>query len=87
MADGIPVKIESGGRKTGGSLVIDGTDLSHWTESLHLDMGAGVMPRLTVNLGGVKLDAEVLAEVVIPAEIRELLLKLGWTAPAAESEE
>lgn len=86
MAKGIPVKIESGGLKTGGSLVIDGVDMSHFTESLSLDMGAGIAPRLTVNLVGPVLSAALEAEVAIPEPTADLLLKLGWTPPAAETE-
>lgn len=87
MADGIPVRIESGGRMTGGKLIIDGTDFSNWTESLHLEMGAGMAPRLSVNLAKLRLDADVVAEVVIPDEIWAFLLKFGWTPPAPESAE
>lgn len=87
MADGIPVRIESGGRRTGGKLVIDGTDFSNHVASLHLEMGAGMMPRLTVDFAGLVTAAEVGAEVVIPDEVQALLLKLGWTAPAPEPTE
>jgi len=87
MPKGLPVKITSGGYRTGGSLVVDGLDISHHTESLSLclELGAGAIPRLSINIVGVAADAEVDAEVVIPNQLAELLTKLGWTPPAAET--
>ena len=66
----------------GGSLVVDGQDLSNATRGFTFTARAGEMPALTVDLrvDDISADGEV-ADIVIPTETRAALMALGWTPP------
>lgn len=70
---------------TGGTVEIDGQDVSHAVRGIDLTQTAGQPPRLTLELRLDQLVCNGLADVVIPDDIEELLLRLGWSQPGASA--
>lgn len=69
-----------------GSIVIDGHDVANSTRGFVLCSRAGDVTVLELDLlliDRTKLNAEV--DVVVPAETRDILIKLGWTPPYGQS--
>lgn len=65
----------------GGSLLIDGVDISSSVRSYSLDGIAGEMPdlRLRLALRTTTFSGEVLVD--IPPETHDALVAIGWTPP------
>lgn len=70
---------------TGGTVEIDGQDVSHAVRGIDLTQTAGQPPRLTLELRLDQLVCNSLADVVIPDDVEELLLRLGWSGPGASA--
>jgi len=73
----------TGGPHASASIEINGTDVSRAVRGLTLTMKVGRLPTVVLEvpvLQGLSAEAGEV-DVRIPDETRELLLKLGWTAP------
>lgn len=73
---------KGGGRRVrGGSLVVDGADLSNMATGFALDYGADRVPTLTVDLMVDEGEVDGDMRVVLPDEVGDLLVEWGWTPP------
>jgi hypothetical protein len=77
-------------RITGGPVVakieLDGTDISNAVRGLNLAMSVDSVPRVELDVLVLDASSHEVEGVAayIPDATRELLLKLGWTAPPEE---
>ncbi|MER5916971.1 hypothetical protein ABT124_43135 [Streptomyces sp. NPDC001982] len=75
-----------------GAVILDGNNISHSIRSLNLQATAGQPPRVIlepVDLEPVVHTADVTAAetvVTIPDATAQLLITLGWTPPADDTE-
>jgi hypothetical protein len=68
-----------------GSVVVDGHDLSAAVQTVDVHMTAGRKPRVTVGVVGLTTSVLVVPEdgqLVLPDDVHEALVALGWNPPA-----
>lgn len=67
---------------TGGTVVLDGEDVSDGIQGLTLEARVGEVTRVTLDIPVVVTsEVEDNVEVFMPDATRALLIKLGWTPP------
>ena len=65
---------------------LDGEDISNSVTSLSLDMEAGNLPRVQLDLAVFELETQAGdAQIQIAAGVEDLLKRFGWTPPTEES--
>lgn len=74
--------------KVGGTVEIDGHDITKAVRSVTVSAAAGEPSVMTLEMAvweAAEIDGEVTVEV--PDAVRDALLKVGWTAPVVAFEE
>lgn len=66
-----------------GSVVVDGVDVSSKTAALELRVRPGHLTELSLDLRPRTVTVAGEVAVVLGDELQALLIKLGWTPPAA----
>jgi len=69
-----------------GSVTVGGVDISHHITGLNLRVRPGYMPELDIEMHPRTVTAAGDLAVVLPEELRALLVELGWTAPTPVAE-
>ncbi|WP_371670019.1 hypothetical protein OG985_21695 [Streptomyces sp. NBC_00289] len=71
-----------------GRIDLDGDDIRYSVGRLTLQASHGRRPLLTLEprMFIQMADVTTVADVTIPKDTRQLLIKLGWTPPAADTE-
>jgi hypothetical protein len=66
-----------------GTVEVDGTDLADALRGIKVSAEPGSPAQVTLNLGVIELHSLDLeqAEIIVPGEVREALIVLGWTPP------
>ncbi|WP_326565090.1 hypothetical protein VSH64_24925 [Amycolatopsis rhabdoformis] len=64
------------------TLLVEGHDISHSATGLQLDIRAGDLARVTIDLGSAALAYTGEADVTVNPTDAEALVALGWTPPA-----
>lgn len=68
---------------TGGTVMLDGEDISDGVRGLTLEAAVGEVTRVTLDIPVVVTsEAADNVEVFMPDQTRDLLIKLGWTPPS-----
>lgn len=71
---------------TGGTVELDGEDISNTVRGLDIQLRVGDIPKVTLDVVVVDLSNETDgAAALIRPETRDLLVKLGWTPPEEDS--
>jgi len=66
-----------------GRIELDGQDISKHVRAVDLKTEAGHFAEVTLFLTPLLVTAEADAVIKIPAEVEEILEKLGWTPPGS----
>ena len=71
-----------------GTVEIDGQDVSNAVAGASVEVKAGYIPEVTLDLRVISVRELSLenARVLLPDDVAELLQRLGWTPPAATPE-
>ncbi|MFE7099762.1 hypothetical protein [Streptomyces erythrochromogenes] len=66
---------------SGGTVEIDGQDVSHAVRSIELTQTVGSPPQFTIDLNVHEVEMHGVADIRLPHEVQDLLVALGWTPP------
>lgn len=79
-------KIESDGKPSSTRVELNGQDISNLTCGATVKVAIGEIPRIELDLLAVEVTSKTGdAEIYLPQETQDLLVKFGWTPPAEES--
>lgn len=79
-----PVTIKLDGTRRGGTVEIDGHDISAAITAVRVDAEASRMPRVTVDVASFSTTIDGTATIGIPQRTHDALVALGWTPPGGE---